>query len=304
MWKAILPGMIALVTLGLSLVSGEVIKRQGEPKQVLALAETAEPNATSRLSPDTGFAKPAKTAPQDRAGGPVALVIGNGAYPDAGLPLIQPINNARALASALKERGFDVQSGEDLTKQAMERAFEAFKNKIQPGSVALIFFSGFGIQAGRQTYMLPVNAQIWNEADVRRSGVSIERLLADVDAKGASAKLVVLDAARRNPFERRFRAAAGGLAAVQAPDDTLVMYAAAPGKVVSDGESELGPLTSELIAQMRVPGLSAEEVFSRTRLAVSRETHREQVPWVSSSLAQDVSFATSAQAAQSQHSTR
>ena len=284
MWKAVLPAVIALVTLGLSLVSGEAVKRESEHKQVVALAQPAEP-AKAKV------ADPVTTATTAHASGhPVALVIGNSAYPDAGLPLAQPVNNARALAATLKDKGFDVELGENLTRQAMEEAFESFKSKIEPGSTALIFFSGFGVQTGRQTYMLPVNAHIWNEADVRRTGVSLEPLLSEIDAKGAGAKVVILDASRRNPFERRFRSVSAGLAALQAPDDTLIMYAAAPGKVVSDSEGELSPLTDELIGQIRTSGQSAEAVFKRTRLAVSNASHREQVPWVSSSLIEDFSF--------------
>ena len=137
-------------------------------------------------------------------------MIGNAAYPDAGLPLSQPVNNARALAAALRDKGFDVECGENLTKPEMEHALEAFKSKIRPGSAALIFFSGFGIQAGRQTYLIPVNAHIWTEADVTRGGISLEPILSAIDAKGAGAKLVVLDASRRNPFERRFRSSSAG----------------------------------------------------------------------------------------------
>jgi uncharacterized caspase-like protein len=284
MWKAILPAVIALVTLGLSLVSGEAVKRESEHKQVIALAQTTESAKAKVADPVTTAATP------HGSGHPVALVIGNSAYPDAGLPLAQPVNNARALAATLKDKGFDVELGENLTKQAMEDAFESFKSKVEPGSTALIFFSGFGVQAGRQTYMLPINAHIWNETDVRRTGVSLEPLLSEIDAKGAGAKVVILDASRRNPFERRFRSVSAGLAAIQAPDDTLIMYAAAPGKVVSDSEGELSPLTDELIGQIRTSGQSAEAVFKRTRLAVSNASHREQVPWVSSSLVEDFSF--------------
>jgi uncharacterized caspase-like protein len=304
MWKAVLPGAIALVTLGLSLVSGEVVKREAGQQQVFALAQTGEPD---QGKPRTAVGAPTSdarelTAP---AGRPVALVIGNAAYPDAGLPLAQPVNNARALADALKDKGFDVELGENLTKQAMEHAVESFKGKIEPGSPALIFFSGFGIQAGRQTYMIPVNAHIWNEGDVRRAGVGVEPLLAEIEAKGAGAKLVILDASRRNPFERRFRGLSAGLAAVNAPDETLVMYAAAPGKVVNDGEGERSPLTEELIAQMRAPGqAAAEDVFNRTRIAVSRTTQREHVPWVSSSLVEDFVFGSSDTTATTRQSAR
>jgi uncharacterized caspase-like protein len=100
----------------------------------------------------------------------------------------------------------------------------------------------------------------------------------------------VLDAARRNPFERRFRGSSAGLAAIQAPDETLVMYSAAPGKVAADGDGEISPLTGELVEQLRTPNQSAEDVFNHTRVAVSRASHRKQVPWVSSSLVQDFVF--------------
>lgn len=303
MWKAILPAGVALVTLGLSLVSGQAMKRDSEQKQVVALAQS------ELTAPTTGSIVPTEKlvaqqpAPSPASGPMVALVIGNSAYPDAGLPLAQPVNNARTLAAALKDNGFDVILGEDLGKQAMEQKFEAFKAKIQPGATALIFFSGFGIQAGRQTYMVPVNAHIWSESDVKRAGVSLEPLLTEVEARGAGAKLVVLDASRRNPFERRFRSLSTGLAAIQAPDDTLVMSAAAPGKVIGDGEGDTSPLVDELIEQIRASGRSAETVFNQTRLAVSRASHREQVPWVSTSLAQDVALTASEQA-RTQHSAR
>jgi uncharacterized caspase-like protein len=294
MWKAVLPGVFALVTLGLSLVSGEVIKRGTEHKPDLALASTSgaeqsgAPAGSQRSASNSSNSE--QTTQPVAAARPVALVIGNSAYPDAGLPLSHPVNNARAIAAALRDKGFQVEYGENLGKPAMEAALEAFQARIQPGVASLIFFSGFGIQAGRQTYLIPVNAHIWTEADVRRLGVSIEPVLSEIDAKGAGAKLVVLDASRRNPFERRFRSSSAGLAAIQAPDETLMMYSAAPGKVVSDGEGELSPLTRELIAQLDTSNPSADEVFHQTQLAVSHASHRKQVPWVSSSLVQDFVF--------------
>jgi uncharacterized caspase-like protein len=291
MWKAVLPGVFALVTLGLSLVSGEVIKRGAEPKQVIALAPAIEAEGSQGAPGGASVAasEPFRV-PTTPALRPVALVIGNAAYPDAGLPLAHPVNNARAVAQALRDKGFDVEFGENLSKSAMEAALEAFQSRIQPGTPALIYFSGFGIQAHRQTYLIPVSAHIWTEADVRRLGVSLEPVLSDIDAKGAGAKLVVLDASRRNPFERRFRSSSAGLAAIQAPDETLMMYSAAPGKVVADGDGELSPLTRELLAQLGTANASADDVFHQTQLAVSRGSNRKQVPWVSSSLVQDFVF--------------
>ena len=157
---------------------------------------------------------------------------------------------------------------------------------------ALFYFNGFGIQVARQTYLIPVNAQIWTEADVRRDGISIDAVLAEMHRKGAKVKIVILDAARRNPFERRFRTTAAGLAAVDAPEGTLAMFSAAPGKVISDGTAAPSLFVSELIKEMRVPNLTAEEVFNRARIGVSRASNNEQVPWVASSLVEEFYFGT------------
>jgi uncharacterized caspase-like protein len=291
MWKAVLPGVIALVTLGLSLVSGEVIKRDSEQRQLAALARTTAPEqAVEATRPDQAAATPTRIGVSSSTVAPVALVIGNAAYPDAGVPLAQPVNNARALATALKEHGFEVELGENLSKVEMERALKAFADRVRPGSAALIFFSGYGLQAARQTYLIPVNAQIWTESDVRRAGVALEPTLSAIDAKGAGAKLVVLDASRRNPFERRFRSSSSGIAAIQGPDETLTISSASPGKAIDDHAGELSPLLAELTQQLRDAGQSAEEIFNHTRVAVSRTSGGEQVPWVSSSLMQDFVF--------------
>src|SRR4030088_1599804 len=104
----------------------------------------------------------------------IALVIGNGHYPDASAPLAQPINDARALTAALRGNGFDVDVVEDPSKDDMPRAIERMKSKIKPDSVVMLFFGGYGVQVGSESYMIPVDAAIWEESDVRRQGVSVE----------------------------------------------------------------------------------------------------------------------------------
>ena len=111
-----------------------------------------------------------------------ALVIGNSKYPDAEAPLKEPINDARDIGDELKRNGFNIELGENLTGDAMRRAFARLYSRIKPGSVALIFFSGFGVQSNRQSFMIPVDAQIWTESDVRRDGFSIETILAEDNA--------------------------------------------------------------------------------------------------------------------------
>jgi hypothetical protein len=219
-----------------------------------------------------------------------ALVIGNAKYLDGEAPLKAPINDARDIAEELKRDGFNVEVGENLTGDAMRRAFERLYGRIKPGSVALIFFSGFGVQSNRQSYMIPVDAQIWTEADVRRDGFSLETVLGEINSRGAGVKIALIDASRRNPFERRFRSFSAGLAPVIAPNGTLVMYSAAPSSVISDNGRDHSLFVQELLKEIRVPDLMAEETLNRTRVGVTRASRSEQVPWISSSLAEDFSF--------------
>jgi hypothetical protein len=232
----------------------------------------------------------ASVAPSFAAGERYALVIGNAKYPDAEAPLKEPINDARDIAEELKRDGFNVDIGENLTSEQMRRAFERLYGKIKPGSVALIFFSGFGVQSSRQSYMIPVDAQIWTEPDVRRDGFSLETVLGEINSRGAGVKIALIDASRRNPFERRFRSFSAGLAPVIAPNGTLVMYSAALSSVVSDNGSDRSLFVKELLKEIRTPDLMAEETLNRTRVGVTRASRQEQVPWISSSLAEDFSF--------------
>jgi hypothetical protein len=238
----------------------------------------------------TLFFSAASVAPSFAAGERYALVIGNAKYPDAEAPLKEPINDARDIAEELKRDGFNVDIGENLTAEQMRRAFERLYGKIKPGSVALIFFSGFGVQSSRQSYMIPVDAQIWTEPDVRRDGFSLETVLGEINSRGAGVKIALIDASRRNPFERRFRSFSAGLAPVIAPNGTLVMYSAALSSVVSDNGSDRSLFVKELLKEIRTPDLMAEETLNRTRVGVTRASRQEQVPWISSSLAEDFSF--------------
>ena len=228
--------------------------------------------------------------PSFGAGERFALVIGNAKYPDAEAPLKEPLNDARDVADELKRDGFNVEIGENLTGEAMRRAFDKLYGKIKPGSVALVFFSGFGIQSARQSYLLPIDAQIWTESDVRRDGISLETVLGELNTRGAGVKIALIDASRRNPFERRFRSFSAGLTPVIAPNGTLVMYSAALASVVSDAGGEHSLFVQELLKEIRVPDLMAEETLNRTKMGVTRASRGEQVPWISSSLAEDFSF--------------
>lgn len=220
----------------------------------------------------------------------VALVIGNATYPEDSRPLAQPINDARALADELKRAGFDVTIGENLSKQQLRAAIDAFRAKIKSGSVALFFFSGYGMQTAKQSYVIPVDAQIWTEGEVRRDGTSLESILGGMNAAGATVKLVIIDAARRNPFDRRVRGYSAGLASLPSPAGTLAIYSTGTDKVADDPDGENSLFVRELLKEMHSPNLSAEAILKNTREGVSRASKNEQVPFVSSSLVEDFYF--------------
>jgi uncharacterized caspase-like protein len=238
-------------------------------------------------------AKAAEAAQLSQAAKPsrIALVIGNGHYPDANTPLTQPINDARAITAALRREGFEVDVVEDASSDDMHRAVDRLKAKINSDSVVMLFFGGYGVQAGRESYMIPVDAAIWKESDVRRQGVSIESVLGAMKERGARAKIAVIDASRRNPYERRFRAFSHGLAPINAPDNALILSSATPGKVADDSKGQTSVLVTELLNNIGSKAAGAEAVFSKTRIAVSRASDGEQVPSVSSSLLEDIHLA-------------
>jgi len=226
----------------------------------------------------------------------VALVIGNGHYPDANAPLAQPINDARALTAALRRNGFDVDVVEDASRDDMHRAVDRLKSRISKDSVVMLFFGGYGVQVGRESFMIPVDAAIWKEADVRRDGLSIEAVLELMKEQGAHARIAVVDASRRNPYERRFRKFSHGLGPIAAPDNALTLSSATPGKVADDSDSANSVLMTELLGHLNAnldtkTAAGAETLFNKTRAAISRASDGAQVPSVSSSLSEDIPFA-------------
>jgi uncharacterized caspase-like protein len=224
----------------------------------------------------------------------IALVIGNGHYPDASIPLAQPINDARALTAALRHEGFDVDAIEDATHDDMVRAVARLKSKVRADSVVMLFFGGYGIQVGRESYMIPVDATIWKETDVRREGISVESVIDAARDFGAAAKVVVLDASRRNPYERRFRTFSHGLAPITLPDNALLLTSSAPGTVADDSSGANSVLVTELLSHIdgkkADQARTAEAIFNQTRLAISRASHGAQVPSVSSTLLEEISL--------------
>src|SRR5262249_38068763 len=133
-------------------------------------------------------------------------------------------------------------------------------------------------------------ARIWKEVDIRREGISVESVLDGIKEKGARAKLVVIDASRRNPYERRFRSYSHGLAPINSPDNALIISSATPGKVADHSRGANSVLVTELLGTLTAKSSGIESAFRKTRVAISRASDGEQVPQVSSSLLDDIRF--------------
>jgi len=216
----------------------------------------------------------------------IALVIGNSAYRES--PLRNPVNDVRAMAQRLRELGFTVLVHENATKRTTEAAIIDFGRRLAEGGVGAFYYAGHGLQVRGRNYLVPVDADIEDEASTRVAAVDVELLLEQMAEAKNRVNVVILDACRNNPFERRMRGASRGLAAVDAARGTLVAYATAPGSVAADGDGKNGLYTEELLEALREPGLKIEEVFKRVRINVARRSKGAQTPWESSSLTGDL----------------
>ena len=219
----------------------------------------------------------------------LALVIGNSTYPDADSPVPQMTRDAEGLTNALRKDGFLVDALDNATRLDMTCAIDHLRARVHLNSIVLVYFGGYGVQSDGQSYLIPVDAKIWSEEDVRRQGVSIDRLLSQLKTSGARVKLVVIEASRRNPYERRFRTYSHGLALIQTSENALILSSAAPGQVVEDSDELHSQLMTALLTQMDF-SKGIEEVFKNTRNAVVAATQGQQIPAVSSTLTESVNL--------------
>ena len=219
----------------------------------------------------------------------VALVIGNSDYLSG--PLLNPYDDARAMAAALRETGFEVMEYTNLKTFAdMKKAIRAFGVAIQHGGVGLFYYAGHGIQVNGRNYLIPTEAEIYAEEEVEYEAVDVGFVLSQMEIARNRMNIIILDACRNNPFARSWRSLSTGLAFINAPAGTLIAYATAPGSVASDGTGENGLYTEELLKQIHKEGMRIEDVFKNVRSNVLSRSNTLQTPWESSSLVGDFYF--------------
>ncbi len=221
----------------------------------------------------------------------LALLIGNSGYLGGGA-LKNPVNDVRAMESALKKVGFDVMKYEDLDQRGMKKAIDNYGKQLQNYDVGLFFYAGHGLQVNGTNYLVPISGNIENEQDAEYECIQTGRVLAKMEAAQTKVNIIMLDACRNNPFERSWtRSTKGkGLATINAPVGSFIAYATAPGTTASDGSGVNGLYTENVLRYIDEPGLTIEEMFRKVRIGVVKTSKKEQVPWDSSSLTGEFYF--------------
>jgi uncharacterized caspase-like protein len=194
------------------------------------------------------------------------------------------------MATLLKSLGFNVQLEQNANQQKMEQAIDDFARKLTEGSVALFYFAGHGVQMNGENYLIPVQAIINRQSDVRYKAVNTGQVLNAMGDSKNSLNIIILDACRNNPLPRSFRSSSRGLARLDGPKGTIFGFATSPGSVAADGEKENGIYTEYLLKHMKRPGLSIEQVFKGVLKDVDSATKGQQIPWTESSFTGDFSF--------------
>jgi uncharacterized caspase-like protein len=210
----------------------------------------------------------------------IALVVGNGAY--AKSPLATAANDAGLIAQTLQAAGFDVVGARDLDGDTLRRSFRDFIQKAEtsgPGTVAMVYLAGYGIQIAGENYFIPVDSSISRDTDVPIEGLRISDYIRQLASLPLKANIVVLDAARQQPFIEGGQPIASGLALVEPEAHMLIAYNAAPGTVAPTEQGSYGVYAQSLAEMIRTGGLALPEVFNRLRLRVNDASKGALVPW-------------------------
>ena len=210
----------------------------------------------------------------------IALVVGNGAY--ANSPLATAANDAGLIAQTLQAAGFDVVGARDLDGDTLRRSFRDFFQKAEasgPGTVAMVYLAGYGMQLAGENYFIPVDSTINRDTDIPIEGLRISDYIRQLASLPLKASVVVLDAARQQPFVEGGEPIASGLALVEPDAHMLIAFNAAPGTVAPNEEGSYGVYAQSLAEMIRAGGLALPEVLNRVRLRVNEASKGAQVPW-------------------------
>ena len=213
-------------------------------------------------------------------------MIGESTYGDQ--TLATPVNDAALIAQTLQAAGFDVVGARDLDEKSIRTAMRDFLNKaaaIGPDMQAFVYFAGRGLQYEGDNFFVPVDAQIARDSDVPIEAIRIADFAHALASEPGRARVLVLDAARANPYPGQGQPFAGGLALVDPDPGEVVAFNAAPGSIGGDEQGPYGVYAKTLAGAMREGGLPIDDVLAQTRVQVNQATSGAQIPWSASKLA-------------------
>jgi Caspase domain len=232
----------------------------------------------------------------------LAFVIGNKDYAVGALR--NPVNDANAIASALRSLGFSVTLAKNLKRDDIGVAIDAFVARVRPGDDVVFFYAGHGVQVKGINYLPAIDAVIRSETDVPLNSINLNQLVERLDEARAGVRLFLVDACRHNPYSRGFRSNARGLARMEAsPFGTLMHFATRPGGVASDGQGANGLYTKHLLMNLSTPGVPVESMLKRVASGVRQESGGGQQPWAEGSLDGEFFFTGSGSATATRPST-
>jgi uncharacterized caspase-like protein len=209
-----------------------------------------------------------------------ALVIGNDQYRTARITTAS--NDAGLVADALQAAGFAVTGAGNLDQVTLRETLREFIDQVSaagPDAVALVYLSGFGLQFNGENYFIPADADIARDVDIPLQAIRVSDFLQPLAAVPARVKVVILDAARRNPFAGGDQPLASGLALVDAVPGMAIAFNAAPGTIGPDEPGPYGAYATALTEMIATGGLSFDDMFARVRLRVSNLTQGAEIPW-------------------------
>jgi uncharacterized caspase-like protein len=210
----------------------------------------------------------------------IALVVGDGAY--AKSPLATAANDAGLIAQTLQAAGFDVVGARDLDADTLRRSFRDFIQKAEasgPGTVAMVYLAGYGMQLAGENYFIPVDSALSRDVDIPIEGLRVSDYVRQLASLPLKASIVVLDAARQQPFIEGGQPIASGLSLVEPDAHMLIAFNAAPGTIAPNEQGPYGVYAQSLAEMIRTGGLPLPEVFNRVRLRVNDASKGAQVPW-------------------------
>jgi uncharacterized caspase-like protein len=209
-----------------------------------------------------------------------ALVIGNDEY--KAVKLATPANDAGLVADALQAAGFTVTGARNLDQATLRESFREFLGQVSaagPDAVALVYVAGIGLQFQGDNYFVPVDADIQRDVDIPLQAIRVSDFTQPLAALPGRVKIVILDAARQNPFGGGNQPLASGLALVDPVPSMAIAFNAAPGTVAPDEPGPYGAYATSLTEMIAAGGLGLEDLFARLRLRVSDLTQGAEVPW-------------------------